>query len=279
MGNVQASTVKNMIDITNSTINSTVNSSSTSNEAKSVNRQTFDVLFGPNSDIKGCTLTALSNITSNQTLKTSSAYQTETAIKNQLSNVIDQVAETNQKAVAEFLSLSGNAQLSTQDLATSIKNDIQNKITNENVTSCTAYVDNLQDGKFTFLGKFTCPEGGTGITLTQNIVNDQLSECISQVFFSAIADNSIVNDVVQKAKTSQDARTIGPIGALLGGLGGLVGIVIIIVIGYFIYKQFSGKTPAVASKVPAVPKALPAVPKPLPALPKSSVPTVTKKQG
>lgn len=268
MGNVQASAVKNMIDITNSTINTTVNTSSTTNDARSVNRQTFDVLFGPNSDVK-CSLTATNNITSNQTLKTSSAFQTESAIKNQLSNVIDQVAETNQKAVAEFLSLSANAQVSIQDLATSIKNDIENKITNESTTSCTAYADNLQEGKFTFLGKFTCPEG-TGITLTQNIVNDQLSECISQVFYTAIADNTIVNDVVQKSKSSQDATTIGPIGALLGGLGGLVGIVIIIVIGYFIYKQFSGKTPAIASKIPGVPKGLPALPKP-------SIPSVTKK--
>lgn len=253
MGNVQSSTTKNMVNIANSFINNTTNSSSTDSSAISSNRQTFDILFGPNSDVKGCDINATQSITSNQVLKTTSLFQTETEIKNELSNMIDQIATTSQDAVAEFLSFSGNAQISVQDLTTSIKNDIQNNITNENATVCTAIADNLQQGKITILGKYTCGPDGK-INLTQQLLNDQVSECISKVFFQAIADNTIVNDIVQKAETDQAAKTIGPLSAIFGSLGAIIGLVVIIIVcigGFILYKKFAGspqKKPVVVTK-------------------------------
>jgi hypothetical protein len=257
MGNVQASSNKNMVELANQFINNTTNTNSTDSSATAINRQTFDVLIGQGSDVKGCDLNILNSITSSQALKTTSTANFSTKIKNDLSNMIDQIASTSQDAVAEFMSLSGNAQLSVQELSTSIKNSIENNITNENTTVCKAYVENLQDGKLTILGKYTCGPSGK-IEINQQIVNDQLSECISKVFFDAIADNSIVNDIVQKAETEQKAKTVGPIGALFGNIGGIIGIVIVLILiivlgvgGYIAYKKFAGGS---------MPKGLPLLP-------------------
>jgi hypothetical protein len=246
MGNVQASTNRNMVDIANKFINNTTNTNSTDSTATTVNRQTFDVNIGQGADVKGCDLRLLQSISSSQVLKTTSTANFSTKIKNDLTNMIDQIASTNQKAVAEFMSLSANAQVSVQDLTTSIKNSIENNINNENLTVCKAFVDNLQDGKLTILGKYTCGPSGK-IEINQSIVNNQLSECISKVFFDSIAENSIVNDIVQKAETSQDAKTIGPISAFFGSIGGIITIVIVLILivvlgvgGFYAYKKFAG---------------------------------------
>ncbi len=236
MGNVQASSIKNMIDLTNTAINNTVNSSSTEGTGKLINTQTFELTILGNAD--KCDLTNLQTITSDQKVYVSSTFTSSSEIKNELSNMIDQIASTSQDAVAEFLSLSGNAQLSSQELATSIKNDIQNNITNENTSICLAFTNNLQQGKFV-INNITCGPRGT-IENVQNIISKQEAECISNIFFNSISSNSIINDIVQKAETSQKAKTVGPIGALLGGLGGLIVLIVVGAIAFIIYKKYSG---------------------------------------
>jgi hypothetical protein len=243
MGNVQNTSVKQMVDITNSFITNVSNSTSTDSSAITSNRQTFKILTGEKSDVRGCDTSVNQSITTSQQLKTSSKFQTSAEIKNELMNMVDQVASTNQNAVAEFLSLSANVQNSSQELQTSIKNSIENNITNESTVACTAIANNLQEGEITILGKYTCGPSGR-IDLTQQLVNDQLAECISNVFNDAIADNTIVNQIVQDSTVDQSAKTIGPIGALFGGIGALIILAVIGGIAYFLITSSGSKKPS-----------------------------------
>jgi len=262
MGNVQASKIKNMVGITNSFITNVTNSSSTENTGRSTNIQDFLIEIGPTGRVgTGCSLIDFSNsIISNQKIVTSSAFQSTTDIKNNLSNMVDQIAESSKDAVAEFLSLSGNTQLTEQELVTELKNSIENNITNLNATKCIAINENLQNKRLIVNGILECGPNGQ-LKAGQQIVNDQQSQCISNLFINAVSSGDIVNDIIQKAKTEDSAKTVGPIGAFFGSVGGIITVVIIAIFlilliggGIFAYKKYKG---SIKSPLPSIKKIVP----------------------
>jgi hypothetical protein len=243
MGNVQSSKIKNMVELVNGFTTNINNSNATTNTGFVTNRQSYDIEVGVGGVIECRSINAGQTINSNQNLITSSTFNSAQQVKNELQNMIDQIASSGQKAVAEFLSLSANAQVSEQELTTSIKNSIENNITTSNITTCQAITNNLQEGRLVVNGILKCTEGD--LNLAQNIIANQEAQCLSEVFFNAIADNSIINDIKQKAESTQDAKTIGPIGAFFGSVGGIITVVIILILlgvaGFVAFKIFKSQ--------------------------------------
>ncbi len=247
MGNAQSSKIKNMVGVVNTFTTNINNSNSTSNSGNVLNRQSYILEVGQGGLIECKSVNIDQTITSNQNLITSSTFQSLNEVKNDLKNMIDQIASSNQDAVAEFLSLSANVQVSEQELITSIKNSIENNISNENITTCQAIATNLQEGRLVINGTVRCNEGD--LNLGQTIVSDQESQCLSKVFLNAIADNQLINEIVQKAESEQSAKTIGPIGAFFGSAGGIILIIVVCIVlvvgGYFAYKFFLANPPKI----------------------------------
>jgi hypothetical protein len=245
MGNVNSSKIQSMISVVNNISSEVVNRSVTEGNASSINIQTLKVLFGEKSEINGCNFVSGQTINSNQQVNVSSIFNSSTDVKNSLNTMLDQIASSKQSAVADFLSTAVNTNVSEQDLTSSIRNDIETKITNENITSCKNFVKNLQEGTFEFLGKYTCPPGGQ-ITIDQNIINDQISQCLSQTFFDVIQENEAVNKVVQQAISEQTAETKGPLAFLSSPIfivAVIVGLIIFGLVCYLIYKFYVKSNP------------------------------------
>lgn len=240
MGAANSSEIKNVVGVVNNVSNEVVNRSITEGNAVSQNIQTLDVTFGPNSEIN-CPFNANNKIAVNQQVNISSVFNSASNVQNALQNMLTQIASSSQEAVSQFLSTSASVNVSKSDLISSISNDIQTKVTNENITSCKNFVTNIQNGKFEFLGKYTCPPG-TNITINQDIINDQITQCLSQTFFNVIASNDLVNQVVQKAETKQIAKTEGifsflSIGGIVGAIAVIVIVILIIGVGIYFYTK------------------------------------------
>jgi hypothetical protein len=248
MGNVNSSKIQNVISVVNSVSNEIVNRSITEGNTTGINIQTLRVIFGVTSDIKGCNFVSGQTINSNQQVNVSNTFNSSSDVKNSLNNMLDQLASSTQSAVADFLSTAVNANVSEQSLVSSIRNDIDTKITNESITRCKNTISNLQDGTFEFLGKYTCPPGGS-LTINQDIINDQISQCMSKTFFDVIATNDLVNQVVQKAESEQAAETKGPLSFLSNPIfivGIILGLIVLIGIVYLIYKFYVKTNPITA---------------------------------
>ena len=267
MGNSNSSTINNLVDVVNTVTTDIVNRSVTSGNASSLNIQTF--LLDLQGDVK-CSVDINQSISSDQKLSVSSVFNSASEVQNTLDTMVDQIAESNQKAVADFLALAVNNNESKQSLTSSIKNDIKTKVTNENITNCQAFVQNLQKGKFYVppTGKLDCGKKADGtygdIKINQSIVNKQIAECLSQTFFNTIASNDIVNKISQAAETDQSGETKGPFawleslgktGIIVAGvIGGIILLIIVVVLLSWLFggSQKNGSKPQ--TQQPALPK-------------------------
>lgn len=261
MGNSNSSTINNMVSVVNQATTDIVNRSVTSGNASSLNIQTFK--FTNTGNLKGCDFNYSGTINSDQKLTVSSVFNSASEVQNTLETMVDQIAESNQKAVADFLALAVNVNQSKQSLTSSIKNDIKTKITNENITNCQAFVQNLQKGDIVNTGTWECGPSGK-IEINQTILNKQIAECLSQTFFNTIASNTIVNDISQAATNDQSGETKGPLawleslgktGIIVAGvIGGIILLIIVVVLLRWLFggSQKNGSKPQ--TQQPALPK-------------------------
>jgi hypothetical protein len=229
MGNSNSTKISQMVDVVNSISVAVNNSAITSGNAISLNRQSF--IFDNYGQILGCDFDSGQTLQADQGLKVASTFNSSTDLKNNLKNMVDQIAASSQKAVSEFISLTSNSNESEMDLKVSLKNDIDTKITNENVTTCKAFIDNLQEGKFYNRpgAIFQCRSGGF-IRINQNIINEQNAECLSSTFINVVNQNDIFNRIKQKAESEQSAEIIGPFTALSNFAKSIAGIITIVIV-------------------------------------------------
>ena len=144
-----------------------------------------------------------------------------------MKNAIDQTAKSEQEAVNDFLSLGLNSQGDSKSLVTDITTIIETNIKNENLTSCNAVIDNINDGKLKITGNLDCP---TGLNIAQQIASDQLAECISETLIDVLLANETINEAVQNMNSKQKAENKGITDFLKNLIGPLIIIAIIIVL-------------------------------------------------
>jgi len=226
MGNKQSSSLRALYKSINKSMTNIVNTAATSNSGVTVNRNFFKLKIS--GDVQ-CNIDVGQFITANQVVKTVSKFQSTTDIQTLMKNAVEQTAKNDQKAVNDFLSLGFNSQKTSTELVTDITNIIDTNIRNENLTSCNAVIDNINNGELEITGNLGCP---TGINIAQAIASDQLAECISTTLIDIILANAQINEAVQTMENKQSAENKGITDFLKGLIVPLIiiGVIIVLVI-------------------------------------------------
>lgn len=240
MGSNQSSSVKQVTEVLSKNVTNIVSKQAQNTSGTQININSISVVFGEKSDISGCSITGTQRIKGSQTIDAISQYQSTSDIQNLISSAVDATATQNQKAVSEFLSTTFGNQNSSTDIRNTLQNTIENNITNENTQDIKAMVQNLNDGKWEFLGKVKCGANGK-IDISQEIVMEQFVKAVTGLATEALMKNEEINKAVTKTETSQTAENKGIGDAISKALSGwammlLIPLIIIVVLIVFLPK-------------------------------------------
>jgi hypothetical protein len=256
MGSNQSSTVKQTTEILNKSMTNIVNKNTVSASAKNTNTNSFEIITGPRSDISNCSLRLGQKINASQQLKVMAKVSSTNEMKAMLKSAVDNATAQNNEATSGFLSTAFNNQKSNTEINNILKNEIENNITNENLTECNGLIDNINNGRLEINGKWNCGEQGP-IVIDQDLVSSQVVECFANAAQEAIMQNQNIADAVNKAEQANTSKVGGAAELASAIMGPYAMIVIAIVIAMVVaiplliwsFKSGGSSTPSVEATV------------------------------
>ena len=251
MGPRQSTSIKSVTDILMQNSTNYVNNNTTQSLASESNTNSFTLATGPDSEVD-CNVIVGQSITAEQDTKVMAKVQNATELQNKLNGIIDNTLQQQQSSVNGFLATAFGSQSSSTDIQNTMHTIINTNVTENDVTSCNAVLDNLNTGQLLINHKLICSPGGS-IGAMQSIVSDQVAQCFSDKITTALMTNTNIANAVNNANNSQSTKNTGVPTSLadLIGLGGLnpttlmyFGIfIIILMIAY----KFLGPSPSFSS--------------------------------
>ena len=228
MGSNQSSQVKQTTEILNKSVTNMVNTNIVKAGASNSNVNSFEFTTGPRSDIKNCSINLGQKINASQKVKVMSQVSSVNDMKSMLKSSIDNAASQSNSATSGFLSTAFNNQKSNTEITNILKNEIENNITNENLTECNALIDNINKGKLEFNGKWDCGKLGQ-ININQEIVSAQVVECFANAAQEAIMQNANIADAVNKAEQANTSK-VGGVAELASAIMGPYAMIVIAIV-------------------------------------------------
>ncbi len=234
MGSNQSSQIKQTTEVLNKSVTNVVNTNIVKANAANSNVNSFEFTTGPRSDVKNCSINIGQKINASQKVKVMSQVSNLTDMKSMLKSAVDNATSQNNQATSGFLSTAFNNQKSNTEINNILKNEIENNITNENLTECNGLIDNINKGKLEFNGKWDCGQQGQ-IVINQELVSAQVVECFSDALQQAVMQNQNIADAVNKAEQANTSKVGGISEAISAVMGPYAMIIIAIVIGVIIF--------------------------------------------
>ena len=234
MGSNQSSQVKQTTEVLNKSVTNVVNKNIVKASAANSNVNSFEFTTGPRSDVKNCSINLGQKINASQKVKVMSQVSSVNDMKTMLKSAVDNATSQSNDATSGFLSTAFNNQKSNTEINSILKNEIENNITNENLTECNALIDNINKGKLEFNGKWDCGERGQ-INVNQELVSAQVVECFANAAQEAIMQNANIADAVNKSAQANTSKVGGVAEAISAVMGPYAMIMIAIVIGIIIF--------------------------------------------
>ena len=228
MGSNQSSQVNQTTEILNKSVTNMVNTNIVKVGASNSNVNSFEFTTGPRSDIKNCSINLGQKINASQKVKVMSQVSSVNDMKSMLKSSIDNAASQSNSATSGFLSTAFNNQKSNTEITNILKNEIENNITNENLTECNALIDNINKGKLEFNGKWDCGKLGQ-ININQEIVSAQVVECFANAAQEAIMQNANIADAVNKAEQANTSK-VGGVAELASAIMGPYAMIVIAIV-------------------------------------------------
>ena len=246
MGSSQSSQIKQTTDILNKSVTNVVNTNIVKASAANSNVNSYE--FINEGDIKNCSYRLGQKINASQKVKVMSQVSSVNDMKAMLKSSVDNAMSQNNSATSGFLSTAFNNQKSNTEITNILKNEIENNITNENLTECNAIIDNINKGIYVNKGKWDCGQQGE-IRIDQELVSAQVVECFANAAQEAIMQNANIADAVNKAEQTNTSKIGGIAEAISAVLGPYAMIIIAIVIAMvvaiplllFAFKSGGGK--------------------------------------
>jgi len=246
MGSSQSSQIKQTTDILNKSVTNVVNTNIVKASAANSNVNSYE--FINEGDIKNCSYRLGQKINASQKVKVMSQVSSVNDMKAMLKSSVDNAMSQNNSATSGFLSTAFNNQKSNTEITNILKNEIENNITNENLTECNAIIDNINKGIYVNKGKWDCGQQGE-IRIDQETVSAQVVECFANAAQEAIMQNANIADAVNKAEQTNTSKIGGIAEAISAVLGPYAMIIIAIVIAMvvaiplllFAFKSGGGK--------------------------------------
>ncbi len=259
---ISSSSVKNTINSLTSVVNTTTSNVIQNADTTCDAVNTFTGFFGifpssispdgtvttavctPPATVEGGGVNITQNANNTCSLKEGLTQEINDQITNELSTNINQWLKSNATANNGFLGFGISIAESQGINDVQLSNMIANTLTSNLDQTCKTVLNASNVGKVYFCGDY--PDG---INIIQNAVNSNLTSCIINNTITAITNNEVLNDIVQKAAVEANASNEG-IGSLFGWLKWLIlaGVILaaLIIIGVLLYFIFGskGSTPA-----------------------------------
>jgi hypothetical protein len=226
MGSSQSTQVKQTTEILNKSVTNIVNTNKMSANAKSTNVNTFRFEIGEKGDVECDTFDLSQRIKADQTVKVASKVANAAEMKTLLKSSVDNASKQSNEAVNGFLSTAFNNQKSNTEITNILKNEIENNITNENVTECNAIIDNANNGVILIRGKMKCKD----FKAPQEIISQQYLECFAEAASDAIMNNEAIAAAVNKAESSNTSKNAGAAELVSSFMGPYAMIIIAVII-------------------------------------------------
>jgi hypothetical protein len=231
MGSSQSSQIKQTTEILNKAVTNVVNTNKMSANASSTNVNRFTFRNTRTGEINCDIIDFSQSVKSDQVVKVASKISNANEMKTMLKSAIDNAMQQNNTAVNGFLSTAFNNQKSNTEINNILKNEIENNITNENVTECNAIIDNANRGIIINEGKLTCKN----LRNPQEIISSQYLECFADAASSAIMKNEAIADAVNKVEQSNKSENKGAAELVSAVLGPYAMIIIAVIVALVIF--------------------------------------------
>jgi hypothetical protein len=189
-----------------------------------------------------CDFSTMQSIKADQNAQTIAKVESLSDFKNDLKAIAENTMKSQDSMVSGMLSTAfGNNQDSNIDVTTIIRNEIEQNVTNENMTECNAILDNANKGVLILKGAtIDCTEGTANFGRAQDIISSQVASCYSDALTTALMQNSQIAEAVTKteAETKMENKGVGeaiasaftPFTDLVGKISGDTTMVVIIII-------------------------------------------------
>ena len=164
-------------------------------------------------NIKGCSSKFGQTINAEAISSSELTAETTTAIKNAVTNdmqasVSAQIEKATQMGNLQF----GDKQNISQDVQLAITNIVENSITTENLNEAIAEQVSIQGGELIIDG-YDCREGGD-ISWDQDVTAKLSASAVTKALTSAIADNTVLNELAAAASGGASSENTGLAGLL-----------------------------------------------------------------
>lgn len=155
-----------------------------------------------------------------------------TSIKNALENLIDQENKTQNLGLFSG-AFRADTTKNTVKLKNEIKNILKNTFESSTYQKVVSQANNLNYSDLQGF-EYTCPDGGS-FKVTQDIFSKVTAQGVSTAVTNALFQNDIVNSAVNNTLQKNSIKNTG----LTIGL--VIAAIVLILIVYFLYRKFSGQ--------------------------------------
>ncbi len=249
MGSNQSSSNKSLTDIMMENSTNYVSQNTTQQSASNINTNDLTINILPGTTVNGdCYTSSDQSITSDQKATVVAKIQNVEELKNSLKGIVDNTLSQQQTSVNGFMATAFGNQKSSTEIQNNLHTIIDTNVTNENVITCNAILDNLNKKILNLGGPNSTLNCGPGehIGTVQSIVSTQVAQCYADVLTKALMSNSNIADAVNKADIAQSSKNEGFSLANLLGFGmdptTMFYVAIFILIILFAYKFIGGSS-------------------------------------
>jgi hypothetical protein len=244
MGNGSSSQQRLSFDTLNSTVTNVVTSKTDSSTVKidNINSFTGDIVFGPSTDLDNCSFDFSQSIDSKLTLYKMTVFNSKVDLKTQLKTAVDATLATKNATEQGAFATALNVTNSKQSISSTVKNLIENNISDSTYAQFNAGVNNLNEKKG-FLWNGKCKN--SVIKLSQQIISEQFVSLLTDAITSTLNMTEIENGQKGGASSENKTKQQGAIDALAGLLQGpflIIGLIIIVLaILAFVFRKTISK--------------------------------------
>jgi hypothetical protein len=225
MGNVQSTTIKQSLDLLQEQITNIAIQTRNSAAANCAINQNMNVFI---KNAKGCPINFLQTSKTNCQLSAIFNVTNNTDFARIISQAVDQLVQTMQKAVQDFLALAVSVQMTQQELVSHIKSVLTTNLAQQTYNQCiqNATIDQNQT---LHLEDIDCTTGGN-INATQDAQMLALVNCVNNTVTKLLFEDQVLQKAAQSAKATQDVQQKGVSQLLTAFIGILIALVVLGVI-------------------------------------------------
>ena len=212
MGSASSKSTNQAFTSVSKSVTNVMTSKQQSTNAVQQNTNNIELLFGEKSDVE-CNIKLGQKIKSSSTIKSMSTFSDTKELKDKLTAAVDNTVKNSDSVTQGAFSTALNVSNSKTNISQSITNIIEKNITDDITSTLNNAITNMNNAKFTVLGKYKCPPGGS-IEINQEIVTEQLTDVVMDALTSTISESQVAVTVAQKVENETKVTQQGAIDAV-----------------------------------------------------------------